>query len=96
MHTRQTTKEEKLHIEKLFPNPFSDQFTINYIDPESEEITIQLIDQTGRIVFTDHTNSDKGINTYAFYNNIGLIPGNYILIISSKNQKDSMKLIRNN
>ena len=91
-----TTKEEKLHIEKLFPNPFSDQFTVNYIDPESEEITFQLIDQTGRIVFKDHTNSDKGINTYAFYNNMGLIPGNYILIISSKNQKDSMKLIRNN
>ncbi len=91
-----TTKEEKLHIEKLFPNPFSDQFIVNYIDPISEEITIQLIDQSGRIVFADHKNSDQGINTYAFYNNIGLIPGNYILILSSKNQKDSIKIIRNN
>ncbi len=90
------SKEDRLHIDKLFPNPFSDQFTVNYFDPIKEEITLQIIDQSGRIVFTDHTTSYQGINTYSFYNSIGLIPGNYILILSSENQKDSMKLIRNN
>lgn len=82
-----------LHIQ-LFPNPnegtFSVSFNMNYIS----EILFQIMDITGREVFTNYSTCNIGKNNFSF-KNIKLAPGLYLLKAASTENNVIEKFIVN-
>lgn len=68
-------------IEKIWPNPFRDQFTVKYSINGETEVTFALINSSGMQVFSDQTYTQNGGNEYKFYSDSDLTPGIYFLNI---------------
>ncbi|OAQ40597.1 hypothetical protein A5893_06540 [Pedobacter psychrophilus] len=69
---------------RIAPNPFIDRFTVNYQSSESENIKIQLIDLTGRMIKEHNYQVVKGLNEIAILT--GELPkATYLVKLISKN-----------
>ncbi len=77
---------------KLYPNPASEFFTVEFTSTTNQEITFQLFDYSGRQVFYDRIPNNgtvyKSIATHT------LASGVYILNIKDGNQKISKKIVK--
>ncbi len=79
---------------RLYPNPAQDKAYIAIPSNTVEAITIQLIDQTGRVVNTANHNIKKGVNNIAL-ELTGLQNGMYTVLYANKNMQEALKLIIN-
>ena len=73
---------EKATISKVWPNPFTSSFTIDFESTTQSEIMINLYDLNGMPVLTDNMSAQKGNNTYTINTLDDLIPGTYLLRIT--------------
>lgn len=77
----------------VYPNPAKDAVTISLTVKNSQTIEYSLIDLTGRKIFARTTPLNKGINVI----NIPLSnypKGSYLLLISGREIKETMKIIK--
>lgn len=77
---------------QLFPNPASTDFTISYTSMVNSTMSIQLVDQTGRIVLGQQLNSVTGSNTHRL-NVSDLTAGVYQLQLMRGNQISTSKIV---
>lgn len=88
--------QEDLTVQNVFPNPFYDEFLVDYTVIESGEITLQLVNDIGQLIFIDKTMASEGKNSYFFSNRNGLAPGMYYFNIFYKGRVKSFKVVKKN
>jgi len=79
----ESTVVEDFTLTGNFPNPFNNQTTIRYILPQSSQMTIEVHNSLGQMVFSDHWSSAAGEGSYRF-NAAGISSGVYYYKIGSK------------
>jgi hypothetical protein len=79
----------------FFPNPFTDQLTINWSDISLTGASVSITDATGRTVVTTQISSADQANQQLRLNELGgLSPGFYSLIISDGVQQVVVKICK--
>lgn len=58
--------ENQASVLDVYPNPFSESFTMNYVSPQNKQVTIELLDVNGKKMFTQPYTVTKGENTLSF------------------------------
>ncbi len=97
----QTSIESKTQqqITKAYPNPFTTNTIIEFESQQAGKATIQVADNTGRIVFEKIQNIQPGKNSLlweATDNNGGALPsGLYFVNVKTNNTASTTKLIKN-
>ena len=87
--------ESELKITSIYPNPFSEKFTVSFMLKTSALIEIQLYNSSGQMVFKDKMNSNDGMNQFDFVDQQGLTKGIYFLNIIYNDQKQVQKIVKN-
>lgn len=85
--------ESALRIEN-FPNPFSEQTTLQYYLPKKSNVSLTIFDQQGRVVFNTQRTIEKGfhkelINKNQFTSGAGI----YLAKISTDEESKTLKLL---
>lgn len=88
-------EEPDLKIISVAPNPFSENFNINFTSKKAMEIDIMLINSNGQMVAKNKIQTTEGFNTYEFTDNYNLNKGVYFLYIVYDGQKITQKIIKN-
>ena len=83
-----------LEVLSIGPNPFKNQFTLNYRKSEAGESRITIMNMGGQIVFDETRIDDAGTNSFDYTDDKNLASGNYILNVISGNEKITKKLIK--
>ncbi|UCG28035.1 MAG: S8 family serine peptidase [Bacteroidales bacterium] len=87
--------EEYYRINYIFPNPFSDEVEINLFSPVIQEIDIQFIDLTGRVVWYEKNRVIVPGSNRISLQQLGKIPGGlYIMKIITPDKILEEKLIK--
>lgn len=84
------SKEKHL---KVFPNPATNQITLQINSDINIIAQLQIFDVTGRLVSSKHQNFSKGVNTIN-YNISHFKPGIYYLKLSSENFLETIKWVK--
>jgi len=82
-------EDDELSIQQNFPNPFSDYTTVHIYMPESDYLTIQLIDISGRVVSSYGAATVKGQHQFKID---GCETNNYILTALTSKSRNSVNL----
>lgn len=88
-------KESGLKIESIYPNPFADNFSLQFRLNNSAEVKIVLISATGQIISDSNFEAVDGVNTYDFNSRYDLAKGIYYLAIINNQEKIIQKIIKN-
>jgi hypothetical protein len=88
------TDDPALVVKSFGPNPFSEQFNVEYKLSQAGETSIMIFNMSGQIVFETRKNDDLGNNSYIYTDEINLPPANYILQIINGNEKVSKKIVK--
>lgn len=81
-----------INITAVYPNPFVDIIKVSMVTDKNEIVTMRLIDNIGRIVKSQVTTSQKGMNQLAMDNVNKLMPGIYVLEVVTPSTSARMKL----
>ncbi len=84
---------DKLTIENVFPNPSFSNFTLNFFNPTTQNISLDVVDVSGKksSIFTDEK---MGVGKHSKPINLNKYPiGTYILKLSSEKESVSSKII---
>jgi len=74
----------------LYPNPNDGRFTVSFTLPNTEDVTIEVFEMTGKLVYTDRLTS---VQQYSGYIQLeGLADGIYNLKITTSNGSFTQKL----
>ena len=78
----------------IYPNPIGDNTTIEYVLPESSQLTIELQDLRGRVIATFLNGQERsaGKHTLTFEQTGDLAEGNYLLFFSSPKGRMSVQV----
>ena len=82
--------ENSFSISQNYPNPFTDQTTINLNLPDKEKIDITIRDIIGRELVQYENTLNRGQHSFAFY------PGNekyYLLTVTGKQTSKTIKML---
>lgn len=87
--------EEKLEpvVLSVFPNPVTDYLFLNFVHNEPQDITIRILDMTGREVRSINQVFTEG-NHQFFLDCTGLTPGSYIVTLETENSRFSAPVIK--
>lgn len=77
---------DEVDIQNVWPNPFVNDFTVEYYLNMPSEITISLYSQHGLQLFSENVLSKEGRNEYRYYSDSELSPGMYFLNIMQNGQ----------
>ncbi len=87
--------EEQINITAISPNPFTDEFKIDYILKQKTEVEISMYSTKGELIFKEITLADDGYNSYTYIDSKGLTSGYYFVTIAYKDQKVTKKIVKN-
>ena len=86
-------QSDKLNV-NIFPNPFKNETSINYLVEQQGDVRINLFNSSGIIISEILLPSrPKGLNSY-LYQNHDLKPGIYFLELTSGNSRMTAKVIK--
>ena len=88
-------EEPDIKIISVAPNPFIENFNINFTAKKVMEVDIMMINASGQLVAQNKIQSSEGFNTYEFTDNYNLNKGVYFLYIVYSGQKITQKIIKN-
>ena len=88
-------EEPDIKIISVAPNPFIENFNINFTAKKVMEVDILIINASGQMVAQNKIQSSEGFNTYEFTDNYNLNKGVYFLYIVYSGQKITQKIIKN-
>ncbi len=81
-------------VQSVGPNPFTNNFNINYSVAKQGEVKIQIANTSGQLVYKETMTADKGFNTYSFSDNQGLPSGIYIVSMIFNGEVVTKKIIK--
>lgn len=79
----------------LYPNPSAGRFYFNFLTEKEIQISIKIYDQSGRIIYSEGTATNPGLNTRSL-NLQGAANGMYYLEFSAENEFIRFKIILRN
>jgi Secretion system C-terminal sorting domain len=77
----------------VYPNPFSDYFTANITSKTTAKATVEMMDITGKKVYSSKENLAAGLNTIPFFN-LEIKQGVYFIRIISEGIVVTQKLVK--
>lgn len=85
-------KPENIIITGIYPNPFTDEFAIQYYKDDLEDIYIEIMDTEGKSIYSKRI-SKQDIGLYIQYINLpNIATGTYFLKINTKNSIVTRKI----
>jgi hypothetical protein len=81
-------------LESFIPNPFMDDFTLNYSALADGPVNLMVMNCWGEVVIKETLTAVKGLNSYRFVENINLAVGIYYLTPTSDDKMVSKKIIK--
>ncbi len=78
----------------VYPNPASDELEIQFSTLNSEEVTIEIVDVLGQVVFTQQLVSASGTNTLKMKVDF-LSCGVYFLKVNADSKQESVEFLKN-
>lgn len=83
-----------IESESVFPNPFKDQFQLQFLTDNNIQLKIDLYNNSGVSVYSDGIQTRSGLNSIKI-DEEQLPPGIYILVLTDKeNHKKSIRLVK--
>jgi photosystem II stability/assembly factor-like uncharacterized protein len=77
----------------VFPNPLGLDGSIKLHLPETSEIVLSLVDMTGKTIRTIESGEHREGSYLLPFNSLGLTTGTYFLVLETKTQRISVKII---
>lgn len=87
--------ETQIEVTSISPNPFSEEFKIDFILKEKTSVEVNMISAKGEVVFKDIVLAEDGYNSYTYTDSKGLPAGYYFVTLSYKDQKVTKKILKN-
>lgn len=88
------------HIRKIeliaYPNPTPDNFQLKVKTLVDDEANVSILDQTGRIIYSQVISLRSGENEFQFSLNRQLSPGMYIVTLRTSNDSGQLRLVKSN
>lgn len=78
----------------IYPNPTTENFTLNLQSKEAKTISCELISATGAVLYSKNENIKAGVNTITLPS-IGIAKGNYIVRITSGGIYSTLSVVIN-
>lgn len=88
-------KEDALSLRYIGPNPFSDNFTVNYTTDKAGITRMELYNTKGELIQRENTESNPGNNRYRYDDHIGLATGIYILKMTDDEKSITARVFKN-
>jgi len=89
------TEQAALYIDKIEPNPFSDQFDVVFGSNKNDPMEIRLTSISGNVVYSEKINADKAsAQRYKFRDQKDLKPGIYFFSVHQNNDQKTIKLVK--
>jgi hypothetical protein len=82
-----------LSIDKIYPNPATNYFTVSFNNPRVQDIDIQIVDILGNIIRAMNLKNLREGTNVASFENLNIPSGNYTIIIKSSLSHDVQKLM---
>lgn len=79
---------------KVYPNPFTNELTIETLNTENTISTIQIIDISGRVLINQTNAVTKGLSSVKLSNTNNLAAGIYFVKVSSNGIVKTMKIVK--
>ncbi len=89
------SETSKLIFNSLGPNPFVDNFKINFTLKEAAQIDFSIINSSGQVIAQEKISGEEGFNTYEFIDKFNLTKGIYFAKINYNGEKIVQKIIKN-
>ncbi len=86
--------EAAVEITTISPNPFSDEFKIDFILKQKSEVEIMMIGSKGELIFRETILAEDGYNSYTYTDSKGIPSGYYFVTITYKDQKVTRKIMK--
>lgn len=86
--------DHPVSIESVSPNPFTNEFTAEYITNRDGDVSIEIYDMQGKILYKGYELSTTGRNTFSFGDGGRFPNGQYVLRISHSGGVDTKKIIK--
>jgi hypothetical protein len=82
-------------ISNIFPNPFSDHFTVVVHSEDTQNVVMEISDITGRMVYqSEQTLKRTGMHHFSIYELDNIAEGAYIFSLITKNGTFSKQIIK--
>ncbi len=88
------SNDPAIEVRSFGPNPFSDQFNVEYKLSQAGETSIIIFNMNGQVVFETSKNDDLGNNSFIYTDDKNLPPANYILQIINGSEKVTKKIVK--
>lgn len=85
---------DKEQFKDAFPNPFNNSFEFTFFSPVEQEIMVEIIDMTGRMIYKENKTIRKNDYYRLAMNGAGLSGGIYILNVTTAFNRYTQKLIK--
>jgi hypothetical protein len=79
---------------QIQPNPFHEELSINYKATAEENVTIEVRDLFGKVVFSKQYTAEIGSNIFGLNQNMVAIPGLYILSVNNGQNCRVFKILK--
>jgi hypothetical protein len=79
---------------QIQPNPFHEELSINYQATAEENVTIEVRDLFGKVVFSKQYTAEIGSNIFGLNQNMVAIPGLYILSVNNGQNCRVFKILK--
>ncbi len=79
---------------KAYPVPFTSDLKLDVSLTRNQKITVELIDQLGRILSTQSLQAREGDNTFTFNASAAYVPGIYFLRLSTGKTQTVIRIIK--
>lgn len=83
-----------IEMSGVYPNPFQDKVTIEFISTTNEPVTIHMYDLLGQQIYTAEVAVTYGLNTYTIDTDRSLAEGFYVIELRKGGQSHLEKLLR--
>ena len=82
-------------VQKAYPNPFKDSFTVSFDSNVSGSLDVILFTITGQVILNTKENiAMGGDNTFRINGLADLLPGMYLLRVTSEGTSQNFRLIK--
>lgn len=79
---------------KVYPNPFSNSFNLEFNASQNEEVEVKVFDVNGQIHIANNIQMHKGINDILIDGSDHLTPGVYIISIKNNSLDFNFKIVK--
>ncbi len=86
--------QSNIDIETIGPNPFNDNFNLNYRVATAGNVEVQILNNSGVLVYKEIVTADKGFNSYSFNDRSGLSSGIYFVNVIAGGEMVTKKMVK--